>query len=154
MSACSGQVEVDVEHLVDTVIFVCDGRFHLESAMIQNPHVQGNFFRYDPACLTLTREGFAHHELHVQRKAAIAAAKDARLVGLVLGTLGRQGSVGVLEEIERLLQQRGVAHFTILLSEISPERLALIIVSLKASCCNGLLKQFSCTAEELRISLI
>lgn len=111
---------------VDAVIFVCDGRFHLESAMIQNPHVQGHFYRYDPACLTLTREGFAHNELHVQRKAAIAAAKDARLVGLVLGTLGRQGSVGVLEEIEKLLQHRGVAHFTILLSEISPERLALM----------------------------
>ena len=30
-------------------------------------------------------------------------------VGLVLGTLGRQGSVGVLEEIEKLLQQRGGA---------------------------------------------
>ncbi len=28
-------------------------------------------------------------------------------VGLVLGTLGRQGSVGVVEEIERLLQRRG-----------------------------------------------
>lgn len=111
---------------VDAVIFVCDGRFHLESAMIQNPHVRGNFFRYDPACLTLTREGFAHEELHVERKAQIEAAKDAQLVGLVLGTLGRQGSVGVVEEIERLLQRRGVAHFTILLSEISPERLALM----------------------------
>ena len=29
----------------------------------------------------IRREGFAHNELHVQRKAAIAAAKDARLVG-------------------------------------------------------------------------
>ncbi|CAK9003108.1 unnamed protein product [Durusdinium trenchii] len=47
-------------------------------------------------------------------------------VGLILGTLGRQGSVGVLEEIEQLLQKRGVAHFIILLSEISPERLALM----------------------------
>ena len=28
----------------------------------------------------IRREGFAHNELHVQRKAAIAAAKDARLV--------------------------------------------------------------------------
>eukprot|EP00439_Symbiodinium_sp_Y106_P032026 s2009_g3.t2 len=111
---------------VDAAIFVCDGRFHLESAMIQNPHLRGNFFRYDPACLTLTREGFAHDELHSSRRAAIAAARDAQLVGLVLGTLGRQGSVGVLEEIERLLNQRGIARFTILLSEISPERLSLM----------------------------
>jgi len=111
---------------VDAVIFVCDGRFHLESAMIQNPHIRGNFFRYDPACLTLTREGFAHSELHASRRAAIAAAKGAKLVGLILGTLGRQGSVGVLEEVERVLQKQGIPHLTILLSEISPERLALM----------------------------
>eukprot|EP00930_Biecheleria_cincta_P082547 TRINITY_DN72260_c0_g1_i1.p1 TRINITY_DN72260_c0_g1~~TRINITY_DN72260_c0_g1_i1.p1 ORF type:complete len:499 (+),score=81.92 TRINITY_DN72260_c0_g1_i1:26-1498(+) len=111
---------------VDAVIFVCDGRFHLESAMIQNPHLQGNFFRYDPAALTLTREGFAHNELHKSRRQAIADAKRAKLVGLILGTLGRQGSVGVLEEVERLLEKRGIAHLTILLSEISPERLALM----------------------------
>ena len=32
-------------------------------------------------------------------------------VGLVLGTLGRQGSVGVLEEIERLLERLGGCGF-------------------------------------------
>eukprot|EP00931_Biecheleriopsis_adriatica_P078360 TRINITY_DN51814_c0_g1_i1.p1 TRINITY_DN51814_c0_g1~~TRINITY_DN51814_c0_g1_i1.p1 ORF type:complete len:501 (-),score=93.38 TRINITY_DN51814_c0_g1_i1:43-1506(-) len=111
---------------VDAVIFVCDGRFHLESAMIQNPHVRGNFFRYDPACLTLTREGFAHDELHASRRAAISAAKGAKLVGLILGTLGRQGSVGVLEEVKRVLEKQGTPYLTILLSEISPERLALM----------------------------
>eukprot|EP00933_Yihiella_yeosuensis_P044273 TRINITY_DN39373_c0_g1_i1.p1 TRINITY_DN39373_c0_g1~~TRINITY_DN39373_c0_g1_i1.p1 ORF type:complete len:497 (-),score=94.02 TRINITY_DN39373_c0_g1_i1:495-1985(-) len=110
---------------VDAIIFVCDGRFHLESAMIQNPHVKG-FYQYDPASMTLTREGFAHDQLHDSRKAAIEAAKGARLVGLILGTLGRQGSVGVLEEVERLLQKQGIPHLTILLSEISPERLALM----------------------------
>merc|ERR1719414_983527 len=81
----------------DAVVFVCDGRFHLESAMIQNPSVPGGFYRYDPAALTLTRESFAHGEMHRSRRAAIEAAKGASLVGLILGTLGRQGSTGVLE---------------------------------------------------------
>ena len=31
---------------------------------------------------TARREGFAHEELHVQRKAQIEAAKDAQLVGI------------------------------------------------------------------------
>merc|ERR1712150_347363 len=38
---------------------------------------------------------------------------------------GRQGSSGVLEGVERLLEARGVPHFSLLLSEISPERLSL-----------------------------
>merc|ERR1712146_815545 len=108
----------------DAVIFVCDGRFHLESA-IQNPHVKRGFFRYDPFYQTLTEEGFGYDEMHRQRKDAISKARDASFVGLILGTLGRQGSTGILEELERLLEAKGVSFFTLLLSEISPERLAL-----------------------------
>ena len=36
--------------------------------MIQNPHVKGGFYRYDPAEQTLTREGFAHNEMHEVRR--------------------------------------------------------------------------------------
>merc|ERR1712118_589241 len=46
-------------------------------------------------------------------------------VGLILGTLGRQGSSGVLEEVESLLSDRGLPHMTVLISEVSPERLSL-----------------------------
>jgi len=109
---------------IDAVVFVCDGRFHLESAMIQNPNVKGGFFRYDPFYQTLTREGFAHGEMHRQRKASIEVAKGAALVGLILSTLGRQGSSGVLEGVERLLEEKGIPHVTVLLSDVDPERLA------------------------------
>eukprot|EP00443_Scrippsiella_acuminata_P008787 CAMPEP_0115270594 /NCGR_PEP_ID=MMETSP0270-20121206/53651_1 /TAXON_ID=71861 /ORGANISM="Scrippsiella trochoidea, Strain CCMP3099" /LENGTH=506 /DNA_ID=CAMNT_0002686901 /DNA_START=86 /DNA_END=1606 /DNA_ORIENTATION=- len=112
-----------VEPDIDAVVFVCDGRFHLESAMIQNPSVKSGFFRYDPFYQTLTRESFAHSAMHGQRKAAIEAAKGAEMVGLILSTLGRQGSSGVLEGVERLLEQRGIPHLTVLLSDVSPERL-------------------------------
>lgn len=109
----------------DAVLFVCDGRFHLESAMIQNPHLQDSFYQYDPYTRKLTKEGFGHEKLHTSRRAAIEAAKSAKRVGLILGTLGRQGSSGVLEEVERLLEKRGIQHFTLLSSEVLPERLSL-----------------------------
>lgn len=38
------------------MVFVADGRFHLEAAMIQNPGVAA--FRYDPYAKVLTREGY------------------------------------------------------------------------------------------------
>eukprot|EP00811_Abedinium_folium_P033581 NODE_6532_length_1663_cov_9.264323.p1 GENE.NODE_6532_length_1663_cov_9.264323~~NODE_6532_length_1663_cov_9.264323.p1 ORF type:complete len:441 (-),score=97.36 NODE_6532_length_1663_cov_9.264323:267-1589(-) len=107
----------------DTLVFVCDGRFHLESTMIQNPHLRESTYRYDPFAKTLTREGLALDVLHAGRRDAIEAARGAKLVGLILGTLGRQGSGGVLEGVERLLDERSVQHVTVLMSEISPERL-------------------------------
>jgi len=93
--------------------------------MIQNPYVPMGFFRYDPFALTFTRESFAHERLHSTRRAVIQAARGATFVGLILSTLGRQGSIGVLEEVERLLDRRGIRHLTVLLSEINPERLGL-----------------------------
>lgn len=109
----------------DALVFVCDGRFHLESAMIQNPHLKDAFYRYDPFQCTLTKEGFGFVDMHRSRRAAVEKAKEAKVVGLVLGTLGRQGSPGVLEEVERLLEKRGLQHFTLLATEVLPERLAL-----------------------------
>ena len=44
-------------------------------------------------------------------------------VGLILGTLGRQGSVGVLESLKELLRERNIDSFIVLISEISPEKL-------------------------------
>ncbi len=35
--------------------------------------------------------------MHAMRQAAIAAARDARRFGLILGTLGRQGSPHIMQ---------------------------------------------------------
>ena len=40
----------------DCIVFVADGRFHLEAAMIQNPDIPA--FRYDPYSKVLTSEGY------------------------------------------------------------------------------------------------
>jgi 2-(3-amino-3-carboxypropyl)histidine synthase len=42
----------------------------------------------------------------------------------VLGTLGRQGSPAVLDRLAAALDAAGVAHFTVLLGEVSAQKLA------------------------------
>ncbi|PFH33292.1 diphthamide biosynthesis protein 2-related domain-containing protein [Besnoitia besnoiti] len=106
---------------IDTVIFIADGRFHLEACMIQNPSLQ--FLRYDPFVKRLFRESYNHAALHRSRQAAIAAARSATNVALLLSTLGRQGSVGILEDLMALLDEKGIPFCVILLSEISPQKL-------------------------------
>lgn len=79
----------------DALLYLGDGRFHLESVMIHNPELLA--YRYDPYAKKLTREYYDHEQMHVMRKAAIHAARSAKKFGLILGTLGRQGSPSVLK---------------------------------------------------------
>ena len=108
---------------VDAVIYLGDGRFHLESVMIQNPSVAA--YRYDPYSRKFTREGYDHEEMKNIRRSAIAEARNARKYGLILGTLGRQGNPNVLGNLEDRLKRLGIPYVLLLLSEIFPGKLAM-----------------------------
>lgn len=109
----------------DALVFVADGRFHLESIMIHNPHVAA-FYKYDPYSKRLTLEQYGHDEMRAVRSSAIEAARGARKWGLILGTLGRQGNPNIIARLERLLAERGRERVVVLLSEIFPAKLALL----------------------------
>jgi len=100
---------------VDALIYLGDGRFHLESIMIANPSVPA--FRYDPYSKKFTRERYDHQEMQTVRDNAVQTARKsiaaltqkssdvqenvsvAPLWGVILGTLGRQGNVKQLQVI-------------------------------------------------------
>ncbi|KAG9093192.1 Diphthamide biosynthesis protein 1 [Ceratobasidium sp. UAMH 11750] len=108
---------------VDALIYVGDGRFHLEAIMIANPAVPA--FRYDPYSKKITRERYDHAEMRAVRAQAVRCAsasigQGARW-GVILGTLGRQGSLRQHQSIRH--QLGGIPHVPILLSELSPAKL-------------------------------
>ncbi|GAA6008105.1 2-(3-amino-3-carboxypropyl)histidine synthase subunit 1/2 [Rhodotorula paludigena] len=101
---------------VDALLYVGDGRFHLESIMIANPLVPA--FRYDPYTKRLTRELYDHEEMRQVRGQAVAQARESLIENarredegekeawaVVLGTLGRQGNLRVLKVRFRLLSR-------------------------------------------------
>lgn len=53
--------------------------------------------RYDPYSKVFSREYYDHKAMHATRLQAIDQARLAQRWGLILGTLGRQGSPKVLE---------------------------------------------------------
>ncbi|KIX04106.1 diphthamide biosynthesis protein 1 [Rhinocladiella mackenziei CBS 650.93] len=108
---------------VDLILYLGDGRFHLEAAMIANPHLPA--YRYDPYSRKLTRESYSHDEMLEMRSAAISTAKNAKKWGLILGALGRQGNPHTLTLIENYLNQQGIPFVNLLLSEIFPGKLAM-----------------------------
>ncbi|KAJ5407734.1 2-(3-amino-3-carboxypropyl)histidine synthase subunit 1 [Penicillium cosmopolitanum] len=107
---------------IDVILYLGDGRFHLESAMIHNPTIPA--YRYDPYSRTLTRESYDHQEMHTIRRDAINTAKSAKKWGIILGSLGRQGNPNTMAMIERHLAERGIPVVNLLLSEIFPGKLA------------------------------
>ena len=62
--------------------------------------------------------------MHSLRKHAIATATKAKTFGLILGTLGRQGSPKIMEYLQESITKAGKDYVTILLSEIFPGKLA------------------------------
>jgi 2-(3-amino-3-carboxypropyl)histidine synthase len=109
---------------VDLILYLGDGRFHLESIMIHNPSLPA--YRYDPYSRKLTRETYGHDEMQDLRRTAIRTAKGAKKWGLILGSLGRQGNPHTMALIERRLEENGTPWVNLLLSEIFPGKLAMM----------------------------
>ncbi|KAF8665807.1 hypothetical protein AX16_000250 [Volvariella volvacea WC 439] len=126
---------------VDALIYLGDGRFHLESIMIANPFIPA--FRYDPYSKKLTRERYNHREMQSVRAEAVNLAKKSITAftrsgsdsdtegrfppwGVILGTLGRQGSFKQLQAITAQLEacKTPIPYVPILLSELSPAKLS------------------------------
>lgn len=109
---------------IDALVFVADGRFHLEAAMIRNPLVKA--YRYDPYSKVLTHEKYEVEKMKEIRQAAIKQARTGHTFGLILGTLGRQGSPPIFRRIKKMLSARGKKVIPFLMAEINPDKLMLL----------------------------
>lgn len=107
----------------DALVFIGDGRFHLESAMIHNPEIPA--YRYDPYNRKFTRERYDQKQLVDVREDAINTAKKGKVFGLILGALGRQGNVDTVRNLEAKLLKAGKTVVKIILSEVFPQKLAM-----------------------------
>ncbi|XP_060114709.1 2-(3-amino-3-carboxypropyl)histidine synthase subunit 1 [Heteronotia binoei] len=107
----------------DAIVYLGDGRFHLESIMIANPGIPA--YRYDPYSKVFSQEHYDHERMQDSRKEAIRKASRASKWGLILGTLGRQGSPAILQHLESRLQALKLPFVRLLLSEIFPGKLQL-----------------------------
>nr|NVI70954.1 putative diphthamide biosynthesis protein 1 [Cucujiformia] len=107
----------------DAVIYLGDGRFHLEAIMITNPKIQA--YRYDPYKKEFTREYYEHEEMNSIRKKFVDEGARAGKFGIIMGTLGRQGNPNVVEHMRQRLKVKDKKVVVILLSEIFPKKLEL-----------------------------
>ncbi|MBW0541601.1 hypothetical protein O181_081316 [Austropuccinia psidii MF-1] len=138
-------------HDTDAILYLGDGRFHLESIMIANPTIPA--YRYDPYEKKITHEEYDHLKMKQLRSKAISKASQSlqsssslntpneKDWAIILGTLGRQGSLSVLKSISNGFKSQATHSrelVPILLSELSPLKLNLfhldIQVFVQTSC--------------------
>lgn len=113
---------LDKDH-IDYMIYIGDGRFHLESSMIHNPEIPA--FRYDPYSRKFTSEGYDQQQLVEVRAEALETARSGETFGLILGALGRQGNLNTVDNLEAKLLKAGKKVIKIILSEIFPQKLTM-----------------------------
>lgn len=118
-----GCTSPQLKQSIDTLVYLGDGRFHLESIMISNPDILT--YRYDPYAKVISIETYDTPKMSSARLSEVQKAAQARKVGLILGTLGRQGSPHILSHIQDNLSRRGTPFVTVLMSEVFPSRLNL-----------------------------
>lgn len=116
---------------VSAVVSVADGEFHLEAAAIANPGLP--VYRLDPNLMALEKSSYqAEARVEYRRRAvadAIELTKEAVCgrgktpVGIVFGTMGRQGSEAVLRALRRALDELSVPYLVVGLSEVLPQLL-------------------------------
>ncbi|XP_057502693.1 uncharacterized protein LOC130786405 [Actinidia eriantha] len=121
---------IDFNYDEIVVVFVADGRFHLEAFMIANPRITA--FRYDPYIGSLFLEEYDHKGMKKSRRNAIVKGREAKNWGIVLGTLGRQGNPRILDRLEKKMREKGMDWTVVLMSELSPTRIALFGKSVDA----------------------
>jgi len=110
----------------DALIYVGDGRFHLESIMIANETVDA--YKYDPYSKIFSREYYEFDQMKQNRQKQIEKSllkTDKINYGLILSTLGRQGSPKIMQNLIEKLKELNKNHFIVLMSEIFPTRLKL-----------------------------
>lgn len=91
--------------------------------MIANPNLRA--FRYDPYEKKMTEEFYDHKEMRETRLSAINLTKDAKIFGMILGTLGRQGHPKIVDLLQNKLRALRKESVIILLSEIFPDKIKL-----------------------------
>ncbi|GFS43585.1 diphthamide synthesis DPH2 family protein [Actinidia rufa] len=87
---------------------------------------------YDPYIGSLFLEEYDHKGMKKSRRNAIVKVREAKNWGIVLGTLGRQGNPRILDRLEKKMREKGMDWTVVLMSELSPTRIALFGESVDA----------------------
>ncbi|ORD93740.1 DPH1 [Enterospora canceri] len=104
----------------ENTLYIGDGRFHLEAAMIGN---RGTFYKYCPFSRRMTREEYDVTRKIETRKKAVESFRKSESVGIVMSGLGKQGNRLLVKRVgEYISRNMGECRvYRISVNEVSGE---------------------------------
>ena len=110
---------------VSNIIFIGEGRFHLESTIISNPF--SRFFQFNPFSQHFTVTDFNTINIYSQRQKEILNSFFGKInIGFIIGTLGRQGNYSIIKKMRELIKKKNFESILISTTEISLDILEII----------------------------
>lgn len=100
---------------ITAIVYVGDGRFHLEAIMMANPQIPA--YKYDPYTKICTKEEYDHGAMKQDRLQSIGKAQAAKHFGVILGAIGRQGNPAIVSDIVKHLQSRNLNYTLVVMDE-------------------------------------
>lgn len=83
-----------------------------------------NFYTYSPLTFELRKEGSNVNRMLMKRFYMVEKAKDASIVGIVVGTLGVENYLAVIDRLKTLIKKAGKKSYTFVVGKLNVPKLA------------------------------
>ena len=110
---------------VSNIIFIGEGRFHLEATIISNSLCR--FLQFNPFSQNFSVSDFKALVVYTKRKKEILKSIFGKVnIGLIIGTLGRQGNNSIIKKMQELICKKNYEYILLSTTEISSDILEII----------------------------
>ncbi|KAL4237095.1 Diphthamide biosynthesis protein 2 [Mactra antiquata] len=105
-----------------TMVYIGDEGLTLTNLIYSFPSC--NFYSYNPATCVARRENYNVNKMLMKRYYLIEKAKDARIVGILVGTLGVANYLEILDRLKTLIKKAGKKSYVFIVGKINVAKLA------------------------------
>lgn len=121
---CGRKVNIPKENLLEqyTMLYIGQESLTLTNLLMNFNRCQ--FYAYDPEEGTVRKETLNVNKALMKRYYMIERAKDARIVGIVVGTLGVTDYLQALNRMKELLKKAGKKSYTFVVGKLNVAKLA------------------------------
>jgi 2-(3-amino-3-carboxypropyl)histidine synthase len=110
---------------LSNILYIGDGRFHLEAIIIANP--LNRFFQFNPFSQKFTNVEYNLVDMFKERQITLIKALFARAnTAVIIGLLGRQGNHTIVKKINELVCEKNLNLLFLTMTEISPDKIEKI----------------------------
>ncbi|XP_065670092.1 2-(3-amino-3-carboxypropyl)histidine synthase subunit 2 [Hydra vulgaris] len=116
------QFNLKFELLVYKILFIGEECLTLRNLMMR--FNKNQFYVYNPSLLSLTLQQVNINKSLMKRFYLIQKAKDAQIVGIVMGTLGIEKYKEIVQRLKKVLKHAGKKYYTFIMGKLNVAKMA------------------------------